>query len=256
MLVILARLAVLVSLFGVACPGYALDADPEGYTQAVDAGVSEFGEKNFLEARAHFTRAHRLLPSARTLRALGMVEFELKNYAISVRYLSEALLSDERVLEGERRLETQKLLERASVYTARIHLDVEPHTKVLVDGSQVDLSSNSELVLDVGKHVLEFRADGHIPQKDPWEVHGGERETMRIRLVPIQAAPLKRTPMPATRTERRLFKNPWIWTAVGVVVVGAATGTAVALSRDTGRTKLEDPYTGTLGSRVLVGPTR
>lgn len=51
-------------------------ADSNTYTQAVTQGLQEFDEKDFAEARSHFLRAHALSPSARTLRALGMVEFD------------------------------------------------------------------------------------------------------------------------------------------------------------------------------------
>lgn len=231
------------------------DRETPAYQEAVNLGLAEFEERNFLEARVHFARAHALYPNARTLRALGMVQFELKDYVQSVAQLQEALRSEERALDGALREKTEKLLERARSYIASFNLDIEPSTRVSVDGQTTDLSTGSELVLPVGEHSLEFKAPGRITDKRTLQVQGGEHESLRVRLMVLkpEADPqLADKQDSREKTRRPVYKSPWLWTALGVVVVGAAAATAIILTRDT-ETHTAEPYTGTGGAPPLVG---
>ncbi len=239
----------------------AAPSESNAYTQAVTQGHQEFEEKNFPEARSHFLRAHALSPSARTLRALGMVEFELKHYAESARLLSDALASKQKPLDADKRTHAQQLLERANGYLGKVTLDIEQGTSVVVDSLTTDLGPGNEVVLEVGDHILEFQAQAHIAQKHAITIRGGEQTSLRVRLAPL-AAPerVSSTPAPAApgaeegeRKERRVVKNPWLWTAVGLVVAGAAAGAAVALTRDRGN-DTEKPYSGTGGAPALGTP--
>lgn len=248
----LAVAIVLLTGFGLCSP--ALAQETNAYTTAVNTGLSEFEEKNFLEARVHFARAYGLYPNARIMRALGMVYFELKNYVQSANYLSEALASRERPLDEDKRSKTQQLLARALDYIARVTLDIEPETTVTVDGKPTNLSSGSELVLTVGEHALEFRAKGKITDKRTLNVEGGEQESLRVRLSAAgSAAKESRTPETGeTPTGRPVYKSPWLWTAVGLVLAGAAAGTAVALTRKAEK-RVDDPYPGNGGFQPLTG---
>jgi hypothetical protein len=235
--------------------------DPPGYTEAVNLGLAEFEAQNFVEARAHFARAHALSPSARTLRALGMVAFELKHYLECVDYLTQALASTERALDGEKRAQAERLRERANGYVGRYQLDLQPHTQVSVNGSLTVLGPGGQLALEAGDHVLEFRATGHVASRRTLTVQGGEHETLRVELAVLTVAvPDKDTrpdvPPPAGEkpTRRPVYKNPWLWTAVGLVLAGAAAGIAIVVIRSDTTTKTEEPYTGTGGAPALGTP--
>jgi tetratricopeptide (TPR) repeat protein len=225
------------------------------YKEAVTLGLAEFEEKNFLEARVQFARAHSLDPSARTLRALGMVNFELKEYAASVRYLSEALASNDRPLDAQKRESVQKLLERAQSNVARISIDVEPTAQLVLDGMPVRFPDSKQLMLDIGDHILELKADGYISERRTIKVQGGETEVLRVRLIAVAAA-TSRAPGDDTPSERRpVYKSPWLWIAVGVVVAGAAAGTAIALTRKNDE-HTADPYLGQDGVPAIMGLSR
>lgn len=226
------------------------DASPE-YTQAVELGVAEFEQKNFLEARAHLHKAHALYPNARTFRALGMVEFELKNYTDSAAYLQQALSTRERPLDGDKRAQAEALLARALGYLALLTLDISADTQVVLDGARSEVKSGGQLVLTLGEHVVEFRAPGRIAQKRTLNIRGGEQETLRVALAPL-ASPVGRQAASEREPGRPVYKNPWLWTAIGVVVAGAAAGTAVAFTRDPG-TRTSSVDLGTGGRRALVG---
>jgi hypothetical protein len=177
-----------------------------------------------------------------------MTEFELRNYPACIRYLERALTDLPRPLVGALREETEKLLARANAYTARVHLDVRPVAAlVTADGTRVD---GTLLILPLGEHELEFRGDNHVSEKRKLLVTGGESTSLSVRLVPVVAA---RGPAPPAR-ERSLYRNPWLWTAVGAVVAGAVVGMAVAFTRDRTSETAEPVYRGSSGARPVVAP--
>lgn len=227
----------------------AAPAPPEAYDEAIRAALHEHEHANYQEARVHFQRAHELYPNARTLRGLGKVEFELRNYGESVRYLEQALASTVRPLDTALRTETERLLARARVYVGEVHVDVEPGSAtVSVDGIAVASGPKASMSLLVGDHVLEFQAQGRLSQRRVIRVRGGEETVIQVVLP---------TPEPLTSADaRRLDEEPlrkkwWVWTAAGVVVAGIATGIAVAASqRDPETRAASGGSTGT----VVEGP--
>ncbi|HEX5658856.1 MAG TPA: hypothetical protein VFX59_16795 [Polyangiales bacterium] len=243
------------------------DATPE-YRALIDEAVREYEARHFEEARSLFARAVALQPSARGYRGLGMSEFELRNYLDSADNLERSLSSQIRPIEGELRAETERLLTRARGFLARYVVVTQPReTQVFVDGNQAKLSPVGELLVPVGDHTLEFRAEGFLTERQNRKVNGGEQEQIVVFLKtvpsPADVAAASMTPA-ATSTQtpygtredheparKPLYKNPWLWTAVGVVVVAAAVGTGIALSG--GGTKTEAAIASN-PSASLVGP--
>ncbi len=167
----------------------AAEAPPPGYTAAIRDAVNELELGNFAEAREQFRRAHVLRPNARTLRGLGIVEFELRNYGESAAFLQEALDSEVTPLDARMRAETEKLLERAKGYLGEVHVAMVPDVAtVTVDGTVMELGPSGTLVLEVGDHVFEFHAEGRLSTKQTVSVKGGERESLRVVLRPLVGA--------------------------------------------------------------------
>jgi hypothetical protein len=215
-------------------------AEPAGYKAAIDNAIEEFASNNLAEAREQFGRAHALFPNARTLRGLGMVEFELRNYAESIGWLRQALASEVKRLEGRLRAETEELLERANGYVGEVRLRVSPPgTSVSVDGVASEVSAQGSLVLAVGDHILEFRAEGRLSERRAFKLSGHQVLSMELTLTePVEATPAKHGPSegatsgpPSERTP--IYKRWWLWTTVGVVLVGAGVTTALLLTADT-----------------------
>ena len=159
--------------------------EPAGYRELIAEALIEYEAKHFEEARALFQRAHALFPNARTMRGQGMAEFELRNYGNAVQCFESALASPQRQLDGALRAETQQLLERAKRFVARVKLELRPGTAtVLVDGTLLHASSGSVLLLSVGNHTLEIRAEAHQPVQRVVTVQGGEEQVLEVVLVP------------------------------------------------------------------------
>ncbi len=204
------------------------------YDRAIDMGIVEHNAGRFAEARTQYMRAHELSPSARTLRALGMVEFELRNYGESVNYLEQALASEEKALDPSLRKQTEDLLSRARAYVGEVHVAVDPDTAmVMVDGVTVASGPEASFTLVVGDHELEFRAHGRLPEKRAIRIRGGDQTRLRVVLTHPGDDDAGAVPAAALRSEREPFvRKWWLWTAVGVVAAGAAVGIALAVRRD------------------------
>lgn len=244
-------------------PAPAGDATPE-YRGLIDEAVREYEARHFEEARALFTRAVSLQPSARAYRGLGMAEFELRNYLDSADCLEKSLSSQIRPIEGELRAETERLLARARSFLARLVVVVQPkEARVLLDGNDAKLSPVGELMVSVGDHQLEFRAEGFVSERQTRKIVGGEQEQLVVFLKPVPspsqvaaAAPVDSRSSPLMPVEQQsdrkpVYKNPWLWTAVAVVVVGVGVGLGVGLSG--GGSKTEPALSGS-PSAVLKGP--
>lgn len=232
--------------------------DDAQYETLISRALSEHKAGNFAEARALFLRAHEVHPSARTLRGLGIEEFELRNYLECITRLEAALASQERPLEGALRRQTEELLSRARTFVSRIELELTPlpgDVRILVDGVPAELSEELALALPVGEHEIEIRAEGYEREKRRLSVMGGQRRALSIELRPTSSP--RPGPEQATlagpgelQDEGSLLESPWLWTAVAVVVAGGVV-TALLVS-DGGDPEVADPIAGDVGVGGVV----
>jgi tetratricopeptide (TPR) repeat protein len=231
--------------------------DPPGYAEAVRRGLAELDAGNYPEAREEFMQAHKLYPNARTLRGLGMVEFEQRNYQECVRLLQEALTSEVKPLSGKLRDETEALLGRARRYLGELSLAVvPPSASVRVDGKPVERAQRRALLLEVGEHRLDVEAPGYRPEQQVFRTQGGVRLNIDLKLSALQdvggaARPLREgtsRPGPASEVTPG-YKKWWVWTTVAVLVVGGGVAAALLLTRD------KEPRTKPVRGEGTVGPT-
>jgi tetratricopeptide (TPR) repeat protein len=171
-------------------PGASTAGDPvEGgpYGELIEAALREYRAHRFHEALSLFAKAHAVLPNARTLRGLGLVEFELRNYVESAALLERALAEPKRALTGGLRSETEQLWRRAEGFLARFELHSEQALTVHVDGVQREQAQGEPLAVAVGDHLLEFSAPGYVSERRVVRVRGGEREPLQVALQPQPA---------------------------------------------------------------------
>jgi tetratricopeptide (TPR) repeat protein len=133
----------------------------EEYRRLVATGVLEYNLGHWEEARTFFTRAHAISANARTLRALGLVAYELRNYVSAVRYLQDALDSREQPLDEPSRAAVASRLGDAKAFITRVSFTVEPRdASVLVDEQPATFDETGKLMLDPGKHRIQVSAAG------------------------------------------------------------------------------------------------
>lgn len=219
-------------------------AEPAAYRSTVEEALAEYAAKNYEEASSLFARAHALFPNARTLRGLGMAAFELRRYAESIRHLTAALASEVRPLEDALRADTEALRSRARGFVAQVLLRVDPERAALsLDGERLENPAPAPLLLPLGEHVIAAEASGYAPARRRLRVRGGELLQLELKLAPLALSSSER------ERERRAYKSPWLWSAVGVAVVGAAVAAVLLATR--GRTETE--YVAAAAPNIPVG---
>jgi hypothetical protein len=223
--------------------------DDSSYSKMVASAIAEYDAGRLVEARALFMRAHQLQPSARTLRGLGLVEFDLRHYAEATRLLSLALEDTRVPLTDQLKKETAALVQQSNVFVGRYRLVRSPaDASLTIDGTPSPTPVGPEVVLDVGDHLLAVEAPGYRAVERRLDVKGGEKEELRFALVPNSAPTLppptaaepqedvfgaSATPAPVKAPERApedsVFarRSTWGWVSLGLTVAAAA-GTIVA----------------------------
>ncbi|MFT3925660.1 MAG: PEGA domain-containing protein [Myxococcales bacterium] len=222
--------------------------EPPGYAELIDAAIREHELTHFQEARELLLKAHAMFPNARTLRGLGKVEYELRNYGHAVSHLENALASPVRPLDARLRAEVEELLARARAYVGEVHVAVKPSSaSVIVDGVTVASGPQAVFSLVVGDHLIEFQAAGHFPERRAVRVKGGEQTNIQVVLnapladkepaSPEKAAPSQPSSAPHDDEARTRTRRRWLaWTLSAVAVTGAALAIGFAFRDDsTGR---------------------
>lgn len=252
---LIARFALALALF---CPSLALAGDnkkapPPEYTEAVNQALSELEANNYPEALAEFKRAHAIFPNARTLRGLGMVEFELRHYAQSKSLLQQALASTVKPLEGKLKADTEALLDRTRRYLSELKVQYSPGSAtVTVDGASGHQPSEVGYELEVGEHVVEVRASGYATERRTVNVTGGESLSITVRLeslaptpvaaaAPVQPSSGPGAPVDSPTASQPTYKKWWVWTTVAVVVAGGAVATALLVKRKQDEEPVQGP---------------
>lgn len=162
----------------------------EAYKQLIEQALSEFKHKNWPEARILFRRAHELSPSARTLRGMGVVSYEMRDYVQAVRDLSAALVDPRQPLNAEQRGEAETLLARARTFVGVYRVTVEPAEATLaLDGAPAVRETDGTYLVAFGEHVLSATANGYEAGRTQVTVQGGENGEVSLALVPVFIEP-------------------------------------------------------------------
>lgn len=213
------------------------DATATEYTGEIEAALEEYQRGHFEEARGLFQHAHKLAPSARTLRGLGMVEFELRHYVRASELLEASLLDVRKPLTDDQRAEVDKLLRRTRTFVARYTVSIEPASAEVtleLDGAQVDFDARHDLTVSIGEHTLTVRAPGYTMLERRLDATGGEVAKLPLVLSADRhtlPAPQAGGPAPSRVTHPY---RPWgvVLASVGGLAIAAGTTLGVmALSR-------------------------
>jgi hypothetical protein len=170
--------------------------DSAEYRAAIADAVNEFRVGNWAEAKTLFREAHRLYPNARTLRGLGIVAFELRQYVEAMTLLQQALVDQRKPLDAGQRREATDQIARAERFVARLALQLAPaNATVTVDGEAGTFDAQHELLVAAGERAVLVSAPGYESQTKRIEVEGGMRYGLVLQLVP---SPVSASAQPAT----------------------------------------------------------
>jgi tetratricopeptide (TPR) repeat protein len=227
-------------------------ASDAAYRDLVDQALGEFKRKNWPEARSLFAQAHAINPNARTLRGLGVVSFEMREYVSAIVYLEQAIEEARQALTDTQRGECQGLLTRARTYVGGFTPILSPADATLVvDGAPPVRDAGGSLLLAFGEHVLSLSAPGYQTSTRRLQVQGGERTELHMELAPeappvvvaapappaaapdtaagaVELAPAAAAPkQPVARTETVTtggLKYTWVALGAGVLFGGLSGG--------------------------------
>jgi tetratricopeptide (TPR) repeat protein len=166
----------------------AQEAEGDEYSAIIEEAVREFGAQRFMEARALFERAHRVAPSARTLRGIGLSSLELGDYPEAYRALGAALSDTNRPLTDEQRTAAAAHLDRVRGFLGVYRIVTRPEgAQLTIDGRPAVLEADGSVLLSLGTHDVVATLADHSEASTVVRVAGRESETIELALEPIEA---------------------------------------------------------------------
>lgn len=198
-------------------------AQEDDYATLIREALVEYNTGNWAEAHLLFQRAHAIRPSARTLRGMGLANYERRSYVAAIRDLEASLSSTESPLSSEQRASTERALARAREYVAIYTLEVPAGVALLiVDGQRSPLPEDLRISLDPGKHVLSVKTESGQTIEREIEATAGARQELVFEAgsrgadESVSAAELATTGGAAASDEGGLL---WTWVAGGATVL-------------------------------------
>jgi hypothetical protein len=210
-----------------------------------DRGVKLTEQARWDEAEAAFARSAEAAPNANCLLNLAVARFQLRRPLGGIAALDRlASLDDASPEQRERAL---AIRDRLEIQVSVVSLTLSPATaEVQIDGAPLRGASSLRSVrLDPGDHLIAASAVGFVTLTRIAKTEPGGTTPLAITLAPIAASPPAAdraasldlgAPKGATREgSTSVWKSPWLWGGVGVVVVGATI--AIVAAASTGSTR-------------------
>lgn len=228
----------------------ASDAKREAeYQELINYALEEYDRGSWEESAALFRRAHELVPSARTLRGLGLATYEARRYAESVRHLRAALTDKRRPLTDKQREEVEHTLERARLFVGHLIIDLHPKgAQLLINGRVTEPEPEGSYMVDSGFVDMEASAPGYVSAAKRMRIAGGEQQRVSFHLASVNPppeayvernAPTSLSAPVASSTPARTESHqgssgltPWKWVAgAGAVLALGTGGTLLAMQK-------------------------
>lgn len=226
-----------------------------------ERGMRLWNQGQLVEALAEFERAYERLPEYEVLYSIGAVSLELEQWARARRAFELYLKLGAGKLGEERVTEVQQYLSETSQHTATLTLIVNvPGPDVLVNGSKVEPTTMSGLILESGEHVVRVSKAGFEPVERVVRAASGENVELVLPLNPLAPPPAGQvgTALPAPASARASSPAPlpadvvvndgrtplWVpWTITGALATGWLATAALAVKARHDRDVIEQPTT-------------
>ena len=169
---------------------------PQEYETLVNAALNAYEQGRWAQARRDFKRAHSMMPTARTLRTIGMSAYNLGDYVDALVHLSAALHDPRKPLTPDQQAEAQALIGQCEAQVGRFRPVLQPQSAELrVDGEVPASLRDGTLVLEPGQHLVQGRAEGHADATRALTVVAGDQAELQLQLQP--EAPPAAAPTPS-----------------------------------------------------------
>lgn len=193
------------------------------YRAEAEAGARARDAGDLHEALRHFRAAHSLSPSARSLRLLAVISFDLGHFVDAAYFAEQSMFDERRPLDGILLDEARSLLERSRARLGRLRSPRGGR----IDGLLPSVDREGFALLTPGAHVLD---DGTRIGIEAGEVRD-ESDGIFDDAAPVEtvSAPLAppTVPAPAPAPAAHAEVESWPWFAAGGaawLVAGVALG--------------------------------
>ena len=250
------------------------DVGSTAYREFIEQALNEFKLENWPEARLLFRRAHELSPNARTLRGIGLVSFEMRDYVPAVLALTESLADTRQPLTPAQRKECEVLLVRAQTFVGVYALKLTPPDLTLtVDGSAGVRDAQGRLLVAFGEHTVQASAPDHETTTRTLSVRGGETEPLEVELrgsapqaivgveaeeraLPRREGSVRTTaPAPVSHAREGGLRYSWVALGSSAAFGAAAVGTWMVGQNKFDTLKAECEASAAQGSGCVRGET-
>lgn len=193
------------------------DVEPKA-RQLFDAGVVAANAGAWERAREHFRQSYALAPRNSTLLNLAGAESH-SGHLVEAGAHYRSVLEGAENLAPDVRAAAEVAMADVSRRIAHCTIQVEhvrPGDTATFDEKPISFATMSGTFLaDPGPHSIAIQRDGQPIARRMLALAEAERRTFVIRLPAAAADKGART--------GGWYRSPWLWTAVGVVIVGSAT---------------------------------
>jgi hypothetical protein len=223
---VLGVLVVLIALAGDRGARAQTDESDAAYRRTIAAAVDAFQQGHFALARDLFQRAHQLSPSARTLRGMGIADFEGGHYALALDEIEAALADARKPLDPDQRRDAEELVARGRLLVGTLRVRVTPASAALfINGVGVP---GHDARLDPGDYVVRAVAEGYATSEASVHIDAGQEHTLELTLVPPTIARATEEPRNGRRTAALVVGG----VGAAAVVVGSIFGIRSMVKHD------------------------
>lgn len=231
------RMGLLAVLGAVAVPRAAAaqaSGDEAEARRLFEEGVDALDREDYATALVAFQRARELSGRPILLYNIGMCQRALLRFPEAIDSFRQFLVEAGRDATDDQRRQVVELIAEMEASLSQVWVQVNVDGAILfLDGRQVGSTPLVQpLRVGAGAHVLEARKPGYRDGRVPFDVMAGENTQVQIVLeaLPATVSPGSSPggPSPAGE-ETSVVESWWLWTIVGVVVVGGAVTAGVLL---------------------------
>jgi tetratricopeptide (TPR) repeat protein len=205
----------------------------ELYTQ----GQQLFRQGDFTNAQRSFEDAYRAVPNPVVLLSIAECQVRAEEYGNALATLRQYLKEKPNAPD---RAQVESQISNLEAKPGSVSIESTPPGAVIwVDGENTGYLTPNEISIRAGSHAISLTASGYESTEKQVDVAIGSRQRLSLTLTPLAPAvaaeetssdtPSEPVEEPGDTSSGR-HPTPAMWTAGGIAIAGAITGTALGIS--------------------------
>ncbi len=222
-------------------PAEALCLDAEAGKEEFNAGIALYEKDDFKNALVKFKKFYEISANWIVLYNIGQAHWMLGQHCEAIAAFKKYLLLGGKTIKAQQRDEVYGFLDELEGKASFIDPAVSPGgARVVIDGTRAGAAPLAEPVcVEAGTHDINVSFEGYEVHATTVTTAEGKTQSVLVSLQKIGAGPevgkdlddVLKTGDTKKKMKKPLHKAWWLWTVVGVVVVGAALGVALGVTQ-------------------------